>query len=57
MPDRTKLLAEADRIIHKPNFTREDSARVEGLIRLANAVARSERPEPVELETTQGADR
>jgi len=35
--DRAALLAEADSILHKTTFTKEDSARVESLLRLADA--------------------
>jgi HK97 family phage major capsid protein len=36
MPDRTALLAEADSILHKTSFTKEDASRVEQLISLAD---------------------
>ena len=36
-PDRTALLAEADSLLHKSLFSKEDSARVEQLIALADA--------------------
>jgi HK97 family phage major capsid protein len=36
-PNRAALLAEADSLLHRTNFTKEDSARVEQLIALADA--------------------
>ncbi|HTR22721.1 MAG TPA: phage major capsid protein [Terriglobales bacterium] len=35
--DRNRLLAEADSLLHRSTFTREDSARVESLLALADA--------------------
>jgi HK97 family phage major capsid protein len=36
-PDRVSLLAQAQNILNKPSFSREDSARVDGLLALADA--------------------
>lgn len=36
-PDRSQLLAEAESLLRKSNFTKEDASRVENLIRLADA--------------------
>lgn len=36
MPDRAALLAEADQLLHKTSFTKEDSSRVESLLALAD---------------------
>jgi HK97 family phage major capsid protein len=42
-PDRTTILAEVDSLLHKPNFSKEDSSRAEQLLSLADTlVDRSE---------------
>lgn len=38
MPDRNSLLAEADSILHKPSFSKEDGARVSQLLALADSL-------------------
>ncbi|MGH9637204.1 MAG: phage major capsid protein, partial [Candidatus Angelobacter sp.] len=39
MPDKAAILAEASTLIHKVNFSREDSARVDSLLRLADQMS------------------
>jgi HK97 family phage major capsid protein len=42
-PNRTAILAEVDQLLHKPNFSKEDSSRAEQLLSLADSlVDRSE---------------
>jgi HK97 family phage major capsid protein len=38
MADRIQLLAEVDQLLHRQNFTKEDSARCETLLRLADSL-------------------
>jgi len=38
MPDRNAILAEADALLHKNFFSKEDSARAESLLRLADSL-------------------
>src|SRR4051794_12147473 len=43
---RTAVLAECDSILHKENFTREDSARIESLFQFADRLSDDELTRP-----------
>jgi HK97 family phage major capsid protein len=50
--NRSALLAEADSLLHKPSFSKEDSARVESLLRLAETMV-----DKTELRAAKSAQR